>query len=240
MDITLKSAFVISSMIHAAIAVPLYNNNLLRGDFVKKDPAIVDYIILKEISNITIANTGKKDTTVATDQDKIDIKNAPAPARRSLGEGGPTAAETRHKDAANHTRSEYLKRFEAAKLKEKKRELSGRPQEQYAQEAAKKEAQIRSSKDYLDYYGFLKEKIRARLQENYKFYKGEGDVYISFVLGSKGQLLSYSIDRSKSAKDEVLLHITGASLMAVSPFPPLPKILSESKMSFSITISFKK
>ena len=82
MDITLKSAFVISSMIHAAIAVPLYNNNLLKGDFVKKDPAVVDYIILKEISNITIANTGRKDAAAAADQDKIDIKRA---ARRQEG-----------------------------------------------------------------------------------------------------------------------------------------------------------
>ena len=230
MDITLKSAFVVSTMIHAAIAVPLYHNNLLRSDFVKKDPAIVDYIILKEISNIAIANTGRKDTAAVADQDKIGVKKAAT----------PVAVEARPKKAAMHTRWEYLKRFEAARLKETKRELAGRPTEQNLQEAAKKEVQIKSSKDYQDYYGYLKEKIRTRLQANYRFYKGEGDVYISFVLGSKGQLLSYAIDRSKSAKDEVLLHITGASLMAVSPLPPLPKIISEPKMSFSITVSFKK
>ena len=228
MDISLKSAFVISSMIHAAIAVPLYHTNLLKSDFVKKDPAIVDYMILKELSNISIANIGKGDQGGAADRNKIEML-----ARRSLGEDGPArsrqdpdrqaAEQVQPKKTANHTRSEYLKRFEAAKLKEKKKEL-----------------QIRSSKDYLDYYGFVKEKIRTRLQENYKFYKGEGDVYVLFVLGSKGQLLSYSIDRLKSTKDDVLLHITGTSLMAVSPFPPLPKIISEPKMSFSISISFKK
>jgi hypothetical protein len=205
--------------------VPLYHGNFLKSDFVKKDPAIVDYIILKEISNITIANTGGKNAVSRADADRIDVKKPVAPVT--------TTAQT-PKAQARHTRSEYLKRFEAAKLREKARQIAS------SRESDKNDAAIRSTKDYQDYYGFLKDKIRTRLQENYKFYKGEGDVYVSFVLGSKGQLVSYAIDRAKSVKDEVLLHITGTSLMAVSPFPPLPKIISQPFMSFSITISFKK
>jgi outer membrane biosynthesis protein TonB len=226
MDITLKSAFAISSLIHAAIAVPLYKSELLKSDFVRKDPVIVDYIILKEISNLTIANTGRRDAAPGA-TDRLDIKKTTLPA--------PPEAHARK--TSNHTRSEYLKRFEAAKLKEKKRELALKAA---AAPDAARDAAIRSTRDYQDYYAFLKEKLKDRLQDNYRYYKGEGDVYVSFVLDSKGRLISYSIDRVRSARDEVLLHITGASLMAVSPFPPLPKAISQPSMSFGITVSFKK
>lgn len=212
MDIGFKSAFLISAVIHTGIAAPFYNHALLKSDFVKKDSVIVDYVILSQISNITAANTAERENVV-------------------------TAGGVR---AIKHDRSYYRKKSEAAGLKEKKNPAVNNPAERLVVEADKKDVKIQSSKDYLNYYGCLKDKIRARLQENYRFYKGEGDVYLSFILNAKGALLASNIDRSRSSKDEVLLHITRASLVAVAPFPPLPKVISAGQMSFNITISFRK
>jgi hypothetical protein len=226
MEIGLKSAIIISAVVHAAIAAPLYNHNFFKGNFIKKDLVIVDYIVLKEISNISIANTAKN-AAATVEPDKVSVKS------------DMVQASTQTKPAVKHSRAEYLRRLLDARNR-KKNISSSSEKEQAVKEAAKKDAQIRSSRDYQDYYSFLKEKIRDRLQDNYRYYKGEGDVYVSFVLGSRGELISYNIDRLKSAKDEVLLHITGTSLMAVAPFPPLPKSIALPKMSFAITVSFKK
>lgn len=221
MEIGLRSAIIISAILHAAIVVPFYNHNLIRNDFVKKNSVIVDYIILKQISNLTIANVSGRGSPADTEGQKLDVKNTPAP-------------ET---PAVKHGRSYYDRKHLKSGVAQASKAGAGQGQ---AVTAAGKEAGIRSSRDYINYYGYLKERIKERLQGNYKFYKGEGDVYLSFILSSQGALLSYDIDRSKSTTDEVLLHITGTSLKAVAPFSPLPKSISSPKMSFAITVSFKK
>jgi hypothetical protein len=223
MEIGLRSAFIISAIIHAGFAVPFYNHSLLKAHFEKRNAVIVDYVILRELSNITPANIGNKESVVVAQAPKIDVKSTPS---------------TENKTPTKHSKLDYRKKLKAIRSKEKpEAKVSAK---QTVSGADKKESQIKSSKDYIDYYGSLKEKIKARLQENYKFYTGEGDVYLSFVLSAKGALVSYNIDRSKSSKDEVLLQITRASLMAVAPFAPIPRSISEPQASFNITISFKR
>lgn len=232
MDITLRSAFIISALIHTVIIAPFYNHNLLRHGFGKRNSVIVDYVILKDMANIAAANAANKDVTVRTSEAPIEVKKGAAQSKLAVktDDAGSPLGEAEG----------YRKSIEAGGLKEIKDAQKKASAKQTTQEVAKKEARIKSSKEYIDYYDFLKDKIRIRLQENYRFYKGEGDVYLSFTLTANGALLAYNIDRSRSSKDEVLLHMTGASLKAVSPFKPLPKAISAPKMSFNITIAFKK
>ncbi|OGX00836.1 MAG: hypothetical protein A3I73_05080 [Omnitrophica bacterium RIFCSPLOWO2_02_FULL_45_16] len=233
MDITLRSAFIISAIIHAVIIAPFYNHNLLRHDFGKRNSVIVDYVVLKDMTKIAAANAANKKAIVrASEAPKIEVKKDTAQSKLAVktDDAGSPLGEAEG----------YRKSLEISRLKETKEPLKNVPAKQAIQEAAKKEAHVKSSKDYIDYYDFLKDKIKIRLQENYRFYKGEGDVYLSFTLSANGALLTYNIDRSRSSKDEVLLHVTSASLKAVSPFKPLPKAISAPKMSFNITIAFKK
>ena len=215
MDI--KSAFVISAMLHAALVAPFYNYNMLRHDFSKMNPVVVDYVVLKEMTGATVTNIAHKEPTVSVQ----------APPKVEIKKEAPESKLAVKSDDAG-----YRKGAEAKRLKDRRSKIK--------REAAKKEARIKSSRDYINYYDILKDRMRARLQQNYRFYKGEGDVYLSFALSARGELLAYDIDRSRSSKDEVLLQITKASLKAVSPFPPLPKAISSPKMSFNITIEFKK
>lgn len=183
---------------------------------------VVDYVILKEIAAAIATNKEivlKRPETPRIDIQK-DIAVAPQPMEKTKSDSKKSAKSSKLKERAKLHKSDAVK--------------------DPFREAAKKEAQLKQSKDYVNYYQLIREKIRSRLKDNYQYYNREGEVYLTFVLTQNGSLLSYSIDRSKSTQDEVLLHITATSLKAISPFPALPRSLSVSKMSFNIMISFKK
>jgi len=222
MNITLRGAFIISAIIHAGLFAPFYNKHLLQQGLEKKNTVVVDYVILKEIAAAIAADKEvviKRPQTPQIDvQKEITVKPQPAVQVEA--------------DNRRSTKSRELKERTKSRKRGAVKELS--------KESAKKEAQLKQGKDYVNYYQLIREKIRSRLKDNYRYYNREGEVHLSFVLTQNGSLLSYAIDRSKSTQDEVLLHITATSLKAISPFPALPRSLSISKMSFNIVISFKK
>lgn len=105
---------------------------------------------------------------------------------------------------------------------------------------ARKQAEIRSSKDYISYFQFLREKIRQRLKANYTNFGKEGDISLVFVLNSDGSLSDVAIDDAASAQDRQLINIAVESVKEAAPFPGFPKALSYPKMSFNLDVSFKK
>ncbi len=222
MDISLRGAFVISAMIHAALFAPFYNQHLLRQELEKKNITVVDYVILKEIATAIATNKEvvlKKPETLRIDiQKEVTVKPQPAPKVKT--DNRKSAKSGKLKDRTNSRKRDAVKNS--------------------SREAVKKDAELKQKKDYVNYYQLIREKIRSRLKDSYRYYNREGDVYLSFTITLNGSLLSYSIDKSRSSQDDVLLQITGNSLKAASPFPALPRSLSMSKMSFSIAISFKK
>lgn len=226
MDIGLRSTFVISAIAHALIVAPFYHQNLLKNDFAKQNSVVVDYLILKEMTGGAATNITTRSAAAEAPEmhaGGIEIKNA-AP---------------QIKPAAKFDKAAYKKRLEARKHRERQGALKGTAQTA-ALEAAKNQTQTKANREYVSYYELLKDKIKTRLQYNYRFYKGEGDVYLSFALGADGKLLAYGIDRQRSSKDDVLLQIASASLKGASPFQPLPKAIAGAKTSFNIIISFKK
>jgi TonB family protein len=107
-------------------------------------------------------------------------------------------------------------------------------------DVAKKQAKVKSTKDYINYYQLLREKIRRRLKANYSDDLLEGEVVLNFTLDARGALLSCSADRANSVKDETLVRVAEKSLRDASPFSPFPKGLDIPRMSFSVAVSFKK
>ena len=222
MGISLKSAFIISAIVHAGIFVPFYNQHLIKQDIDKKNSIVVDYIILKEMTSASPAN---KEVVVNVPQSpRVDIKKE-------------AAAKQAPQDLKKVS---YKKRLEARRLKEKSLAKKQDASKLSTALAAKKDAEAKSDRDYVDYYRLIREKVRARLKENYRHYKNEGDVYLSFSLVTDGSLLACAIDQTKSTTDEKLIQITEETLKEVSPFPPVPKTFSAAKMSFNLVISFRK
>jgi outer membrane biosynthesis protein TonB len=105
---------------------------------------------------------------------------------------------------------------------------------------AKKQAQIRSTKEYINYYQLIREKIRDRLKEHYRRYYAEGEANLVFILTSDGRLESSAIDVSSSTADRTLHDIALRSLRESAPFPAFPKALTLPKMTFNLQVSFKR
>lgn len=109
-----------------------------------------------------------------------------------------------------------------------------------AREAAKREAQVKSTKDYINYYQLIREKIRARLKTKYNDYYKEGDVSLVFILRASGSLIGVEVETANSVPDSTLHRIAIESVKEAAPFAPFPKALSLPSMSFNLVISFKK
>jgi TonB family protein len=109
-----------------------------------------------------------------------------------------------------------------------------------AREAAKKEARVRSTKDYINYYQLIREKIRARVKAKYTAYYKEGDVSLVFILRADGSLTKVEVEAANSIPDKTLQDIAVASVKEAAPFAPFPKALFLPAMSFNLVVSFKK
>jgi len=109
-----------------------------------------------------------------------------------------------------------------------------------SQEVAEKQAQIKTTKDYINYYQLIREKIRERVKRRYRSYDDEGEISLNFVLNSNGTLISSYVGETLPASHRKLADIAITSLKEASPFPPFPKALSMPEISFTVTVVFKK
>ena len=93
---------------------------------------------------------------------------------------------------------------------------------------------------YLDYNDRLRAKIQARA---YSYIDDpafqNGDVYLTFVLQSDGQLKQIKIIDSKTHANEYLRSVGLRSIKESNPFPAFPKDLSYPELSFNVVISFE-
>jgi len=94
---------------------------------------------------------------------------------------------------------------------------------------------------YISYYRAVREKIRQRADRNYPKRRslGEGEVYLSFVVSSNGELLQVAVLDKKSATDSLLRRIAINSVRDASPFPAFPKGMRQYQINFNVIISFE-
>lgn len=93
---------------------------------------------------------------------------------------------------------------------------------------------------YLDYYQSIREKIRSVANDNYYNYSKQGEVYLSFILESNGNLKNVRLFEYKSSSDHTLRTIALDSVKEASPFSAFPKGLNQKQLSFNLTISFER
>ncbi len=96
-----------------------------------------------------------------------------------------------------------------------------------------------NSHSYLDYYQLVREKIRRSAYQNYS--RTEiGEVYISFLITSDGQIKEMRLIEDKTRASQYLRDTAMRSIKDASPFPGFPKELSEyPELSFNVIISFE-
>ncbi|HPM42807.1 MAG TPA: TonB C-terminal domain-containing protein [Candidatus Omnitrophota bacterium] len=96
------------------------------------------------------------------------------------------------------------------------------------------------SKAYADYYKKIRNKIKDRLVSRYHQGLEDGDINLVFILTSAGKLESVNISEIGSAKDSGLRDFTVKGIKDSAPFPPFPRSLDKAKMTFDLSVSFRK
>lgn len=94
---------------------------------------------------------------------------------------------------------------------------------------------------YLSYYQIVRNRIRDRATANYTGYGrlDAGEVYMTFMLDSKGALKTINITEERTHANQHLRQISLDSVRESSPFPPFPLELNYPELSFNAIISYK-
>lgn len=91
---------------------------------------------------------------------------------------------------------------------------------------------------YLNYYQFVREKIRRAAYQNYGRSQ-EGEVYLSFIVLKEGSLKDVRLVEQKSSLNPYLRGVALKSIKDASPFPVFPRDLDYPQLSFNVIISFQ-
>ena len=93
---------------------------------------------------------------------------------------------------------------------------------------------------YLNYNDRIRQKIRQRAYQyanDPDFQKGE--VYLTFVLESNGDLKETKIVNNKTFANDYLRRVGLKSIEESSPYPPFPKDFNYPELTFNVVISFE-
>jgi TonB family protein len=91
---------------------------------------------------------------------------------------------------------------------------------------------------YISYYHIVREKIRRAAYQNYTRTE-TGEVYLSFVISSAGDIKEIRTVAEKSSPSLYLREIALRSVSDAAPFPNFPKELDYPQLSFNVVISFE-
>ena len=132
---------------------------------------------------------------------------------------------------------------------EKKEGLADVKQVKAVEKAKEKrfEAIVNEEKDeyrkasYISYYRAVREKIKQLADAHYSKNKNlrEGEVFLSFIVASSGELLQLSVVEEKSIDDNRLRDIALRSIQDASPFPRFPEGMNQYQIAFNVIIAFE-
>lgn len=90
---------------------------------------------------------------------------------------------------------------------------------------------------YLSYYQLIRERIKRSAYQLYSS-RERGEVYVSFIVRSNGQVIDTDLIEAKSSSNLHLRDIALRSIRNAAPFPLFPKELNYPDLSFNILITF--
>lgn len=91
---------------------------------------------------------------------------------------------------------------------------------------------------YVNYYQTIREKIKSVAYLD-KPLAGDGEVFLTFILNSKGQLKAINVLQDKSVNNPTLQTLASGFIQTAAPFPVFPPELHHGELSFNVIIEFK-
>lgn len=214
-----KTMFIISLTFHALIFLPLPKLN-----FIKDSTANIPATSYMNISISPVNNTQpqvRKKTVSKKSRPKRNIRQAKTPKiKMTNARKHHLARKTKYRPAN--------KNISAAKRKKSKRVIT-------KQKAPAKE--LSKNKSYLAYYELINARLRNALIYPAAF--SEGEISLSFVVGSDGRLISVEILPEDSSNNAILSETAVRIVKNASPFPPFPDGLLRMRLKFSVVICFR-
>ena len=210
-----KIAVLISILIHSALFFSVPNLSFFPSKRSLENLKITYYKIKQEPKLKTVAK--KKTEPIAEKLPEIkkeELLRPPKPAKEEV---------KKVERAASHVKpveKKEEKKFEAVVKEEK--------------DDAKKAT-------YISYYRAVREKIKQYADRNYLRNRrlGEGEVFLSFVVASSGELLQVKVVTERSVDDPLLRNIGMNSIRDASPFSSFPKGMSQYQITFNVIIAFE-
>ena len=210
-----KIAVLISILIHSALFFSVPNLSFFPSKRSLENLKITYYKIKQEPKLKTVAK--KKTEPIAEKLPEIkkeELLRPPKPAKEEV---------KKVERAASHVKpveKKEEKKFEAVVKEEK--------------DDAKKAT-------YISYYRAVREKIKQYADGNYLRNRrlGEGEVFLSFVVASSGELLQVKVVTERSVDDPLLRNIGMNSIRDASPFSSFPKGMSQYQITFNVIIAFE-
>ncbi len=91
---------------------------------------------------------------------------------------------------------------------------------------------------YASYYQVVRDKIKSVAYLNSPISAG-GEVFLSFILDSSGQLIALQIINERSIDNQQLRNLAYNFVKQAAPFPSFPPDLKHPELSFNVIIEFK-
>lgn len=222
-DKTFRTALVISAVIHSLVflsvsprLVRLYKQENIKVSYLKNPPA----------PQYQPRKTARKEL-IEIDNHRRDAGKMLAEARVDKTEFNRRESLSGAKDPGYMPKPLYMKEGESFPTFKKKVTL---PQ-------LEMNFKIKSA-SYNGYYELIREKIRHAAYQNYAQTE-TGEVYIAFVIGSRGELKDVRYIEERSTPSYYLKEISLRSVREAGPFPPFPGDLDYPQLSFNVIISFQ-
>ncbi len=217
-----KITFLISLAIHAVFFLPM-------PELKKQQPKEAAQL---NFNYLTIKTTAPK-KTARFKHKKINVKNKLVSAHKNIkGKTVQPPANTKRdfRKAVLKKKQQKNKNNEIVKLKQKKQILT-KPEELKRKDLSK-------NKSYISYYKLINEQLRQAVI--YPPHFSEGEIALSFVLGSDGNLKNVEVMQTACLADEILKETAMNIVKRASPFPPFPKNLHQKQLTFNIVFCFRE
>ena len=211
--------FCFSLLVHATVLVPVAPS--LRVSLKKNPPPAISFF-----------SPGMYQKTENKIKDG-DVQKHPAPREKEAKGQKPTSKKLRGQPInQKFIRPAVNKKAIAhSNLRVEENSLSSSEKNSYEQ-----------SLEYEAFYNHYFEVISRQLRQSivYPRYFSEGEIAVKFVLSSDGNLKSIEVIQDTSSNNSSLRETAMKIVKKASPFPPFPKDLRKSQLTFNIVICFRE
>jgi len=211
-----KTTFILSLVLHALFFLPLPKLN-----FIKDTPTGIP---ATSYMNISIS----------------PVKNTQLQAQKNLVSQNPLPEQNIHKLKTPQIKLASVRKIKHKGRKPAKKNIAVNKIKKSKPVITKKETpakELSKNKSYLLYDDLITAKLR-----NSKVYPAtfsEGEISVSFVVGSDGRLISVEVLPDNSTGNSILSETAVKIVKNASPFPPFPDDLLRMQLRFSVVICFQ-